>query len=171
MLPGLAPNENGLVPNTGCVEAVAEDELKGKRELEDAAPLDDPKGIGAPFVAAEAVAPNGDGELLVAALGAEDAPNENPLDSEPLVALGAEDVVNEKPVDGELLVAALGAVDPPKENPVDGEELKLSAGDFGGCQVEPNKLDVPLLLELTKLASDEEEPKPAVVSEPNGLEF
>lgn len=201
-----APNEIvGLrFPNTGCV-VVVEDELNGKRELEDA-PLDDPNIVGA---AEAVVAPNTAGELLAATLGAEDSPKENtvdgellvaalevdnpkesPVDGELLAALEAKDAPKGNPVDGELLLAALvaedalkenpvdgelpvavEAEDAPKENTVDGEELKLNTGDFGvWFQLEPNTLGVLLLLELTELASaKEEEPRPGVVPELNGL--
>lgn len=185
-----APKVNvGLgFPNRGCVKVVAVDELNEKGELEDA-PLDDPNNVGVPFMAEEAaVVLNTTGELLVDTLGAEDpkentvdgellaaaladeAPKENPVDSELLAAVEAEDVPKGNPVDGEALVAVLGAEDTPKENPVDGEELKPNTGDFGVCQLEPNTLGVLLLPELTELASaEEEEPRPGVVPELNGL--
>lgn len=98
----------------------------------------------------------------------EDAPLDDPnIIGAPLVVDEAAEAPN---ITGELLVVVLAAEVAVKENPVDGVELKPNTGDFGGCQPEPNTLDVLLLLELTKLLSDkEEEPSAGVVPELNGL--
>lgn len=103
--------------------------------------------------------PNTTGALLVAPTEAVDAAKENGIEGDVVAETEAIDAVKGNPVEG-----VAEAVDDEKGNPVE-EDVELkeepNIGDLAGCQLEPNKLEVVLLMALLELASEEEAEEPS----------
>lgn len=80
----------------------------------------------------------------------------------------SEEALVDDPNITDVVLLALEDEDAPNANPVE-DDAELKMGDLGVCQVEPNPVDIELVVEPTVLASEEVEVSPKVAPELNNL--